>query len=108
MRGIVQDFRNRRLNIGLSEAEVALVKSLLKPLTAAGPIWGFGSRAREDHQPFSDLDLQIAGKPDRAISRKVREAFEESRLPIRVDLVLDAELSEAYRSAIEAEKKRFC
>ena len=74
-----------------------------------GRVWVFGSRARGDHQPFSDLDLllEFATKVDASIVRAWRDAATESRLPIRVELVLNEELAESYRAQVMQERVEF-
>jgi predicted nucleotidyltransferase len=52
-------------------------------------VYLFGSRARGDHQVASDVDLAIdphGTLPPSAISR-LRDALEESRVPLWVDVV---------------------
>ncbi len=49
----------------------------------------FGSRARADNVPLSDLDLLIEGDLGRSQNGPIAEELEESTLLIRVDLVLD-------------------
>lgn len=84
-------------------------KILLKPLTKAGcEVWIFGSRAREDHKPFSDLDVLILGNPEPRLISQIREQLEESLIPIRVDLVLDSELAESYRNSVKKDRIRAC
>jgi predicted nucleotidyltransferase len=67
-------------------------------------VWVFGSRARGDHQKFSDLDLLIEGNVDPKILSKVREDLDESSLPIKVDIVLNSELAESYRNSVEKDR----
>jgi predicted nucleotidyltransferase len=54
-------------------------------------IWAFGSRTTGNAKPFSDLDLAIAcmdKKPlPQTISLDLQEAFNESMLPWKVDIV---------------------
>ncbi len=48
----------------------------------------FGSRARGDHLPFSDIDIAVDSERD--ISRelvRLREIIEDSNLPYKVDIV---------------------
>jgi predicted nucleotidyltransferase len=94
---------------GLSDSDYRLISTLLSPLTEAGAkVWCFGSRARGDHHEFSDLDLMLESSND--LSREIgdlKEAFEESRLPIKVDLVQDRNFAEAYRSSYLEDRKLF-
>ncbi|MEB3205174.1 MAG: HI0074 family nucleotidyltransferase substrate-binding subunit [Candidatus Sericytochromatia bacterium] len=52
----------------------------------------FGSRARGNHRPGSDLDLlvEVAG-PAGPVHRRLADAFEDSRLPWPVDLLVGPE-----------------
>jgi predicted nucleotidyltransferase len=67
-------------------------------------VWVFGSRARGDHQRFSDLDLLVEGKVDPKILSKIREDLDNSSLPIKVDIVLDSALAESYRKSVEKDR----
>lgn len=63
----------------------------------------FGSRANGQARSVSDLDVAILG--DQPLSLQVmgdlREAFEESDLPFRVDLVDWAITSDEFRQIIQ-------
>ena len=71
------------------------------PNTAA---WVYGSRAKWASRPQSDLDLVVFATPEQA-SRvsDLREAFEESNLPFRVDLFVWDAVPERFRKRIEVE-----
>ena len=60
-------------------------------------IYLFGSRARGDHVPYSDIDIGFVSKDAKDISGRLtalREILEESHLPYKVDLVEIAEDSQ--------------
>jgi predicted nucleotidyltransferase len=70
-------------------------------------VFVFGSRARENHRPGSDIDLLIESEtpiPTVQLS-KLRDALEESSFPYKVDLALASELSESYRAQAQRDKK---
>ena len=71
------------------------------PNTAA---WVYGSRVKWTSRPQSDLDLVVFATPDqqRRVS-ELREAFEESNLPFRVDLFVWDDVPEQFHKQIEAE-----
>ena len=73
--------RTREVLVGILSAEPEVLRATV-----------FGSRARGDHQPGSDLDLlvEVAGPPG-AVHVRLAEAFEESRLPWVVDLLVGTE-----------------
>ncbi len=66
--------------------------------------WVYGSRVKWTSRPQSDLDLVVFATPeqDRRVS-DLREAFEESSLPFRVDLFVWDDVPEQFRKQIEAE-----
>ena len=69
------------------------------PNTAA---WVYGSRAKWTSRPQFDLDLVVFATPEQA-SRvsDLREAFEESNLPFRVDLFVWDAVPEKFRKRIK-------
>ncbi len=79
---------------------LALLKRHLPNTTA----WVYGSRVKWTARPQSDLDLVVFAKPDqeRRVS-ELREAFEESNLPFRVDLFVWDAVPEQFRKQIEAD-----
>ena len=79
---------------------VALLASHL-PNTRA---WVYGSRVKWTSSPKSDLDLVVFATPEQTgpVSN-LREAFEETNLPFRVDLFVWDEVPEQFRKTIEAE-----
>ncbi len=79
---------------------LALLEKYLPNTTA----WVYGSRVKWTSRPQSDLDLVVFSAPEQ--NRKVsdlREAFEESNLPFRVDLFVWDEVPEQFRKQIEAD-----
>ena len=71
------------------------------PGTAA---WVYGSRVKWTSRPQSDLDLVIFATPkQRRQVGDLREAFEESNLPFRVDLFVWDEVPASFRKQIETE-----
>jgi predicted nucleotidyltransferase len=91
------------LGIALSPEHRRIVLDLLaRHLPHGANVWVFGSRARGQPRRYSDLDLAIdAGRPltpDEAAM--LREAFEESDLPWRVDIVDWHSIDDRFRRAI--------
>jgi predicted nucleotidyltransferase len=65
--------------------------------------WAFGSRTGDRAKRFSDLDVALEaenGVPTEAMAR-LRDAFSESNLPIKVDVVEWNTLDPEFRAAIE-------
>ena len=67
-------------------------------------VWAFGSRIKGAARPVSDLDLvAFASGKQRSNIAELREAFDESDLPFRVDLHIWNELPESFHKNIEIE-----
>ena len=70
--------------------ELAIVRGILaRHLPPAVDVLVFGSRAGGKPKPWSDLDLALAGECPLplALMADLAEAFDESALPWKVDLV---------------------
>ena len=71
------------------------------PGTAA---WVYGSRTKWTARPQSDLDLVVfTTQEQRSQVGNLREAFEESNLPFRVDLFVWTDVPKSFRKQIEVE-----
>ena len=84
-----------------------LVRGILGSLLPAGTMaWVFGSRATGRARPYSDLDLAIdAGRPLTLEElARLSEAFRDSDLPYRVDLVDWRAIGDNFRKLIAAER----
>ncbi len=89
----------------LSPEHYKIVRDILHTLVPERDVRVFGSRARGDAKPHSDLDLVLLGSEllKGAIRAQLELAFEESDLPFRVDLVEWDAISPSFRKAIEDE-----
>lgn len=85
---------------------LALVRSILDAHVPNATVWVFGSRARGTAKPTSDLDLALVGseRVDSKILGNLRDAFEESALPMKVDVVDWGQTSPSFRKIIEEQK----
>jgi predicted nucleotidyltransferase len=64
----------------------------------------FGSRVKGGYKPLSDLDLVYENDlPDSEIAR-IMNAFEDSELPFKVDIVNTAHCSEEFKALIESDR----
>ena len=67
-------------------------------------VWACGSRVKWTSRPESDLDLVVFARPEQSAQvAELREAFEESDLPFRVDLFVWDEVPVGFRARIEAD-----
>ena len=90
--------------IDISAEQRKIVLALLGKYLPNTTAWVYGSRVKWTSRPQSDLDMAVLATPEQ--NRKVsdlREAFEESNLPFRVDLFVWNDVPEAFKKQIEAE-----
>lgn len=90
--------------IHLAPRHLKIVRTILKKHLPQYEIWVFGSRAHgRNLKPFSDLDLAILA--DKSLPAKsdaaLAEAFSESDLPFKVDLVDFSSVSPKMRRLIQ-------
>ncbi len=87
----------------LLDKELALVQQILAEIVPQCEVWAFGSRVNGNPKPFSDLDLVLIDR--QAISLDTRanlaEAFSESDLPWKVDLVDWHSISPEFQKIIQ-------
>lgn len=90
----------------LSHDEWQQVIAILQHFLPEYEIWAFGSRVNGNAKQFSDLDLAIMSEQPTplALIAEIAEAFSDSNLPWKVDLVDWATTSERFRQVIAAQK----
>ena len=89
--------------IDLNPNHLATVERILAEHVPECEARAFGSRATWTAKDYSDLDLAIvgAGPLDWRTLSRLKEAFEESDLPMRVDVLDWHDISESFRDVIE-------
>ncbi len=93
--------------IDLSPQYLKTVTSILAALVPAAEVRAFGSRVTWTAKSYSDLDIAIVGRRKLTLSElsKLSVAFEESDLPIRVDILdwhaISPEFQEVIRQKYE-------
>ena len=76
------------LGLQLAADHLVLVRSILQRHIPGYRVWAFGSRATGHLlKRFSDLDLAVEGELTWEQRANLSEAFEESLLPMKVDVV---------------------
>ena len=91
------------MNIDLAPKQIETVTCILARLVPNYEVVAFGSRVKGHARKYSDLDLAIKGKEPLEFSRyaQLRQAFEESALPINVDILDWHTIPERFRENIE-------
>ena len=98
------------MTFGLTQAQYQILEELLiKPLQRnKAEVYVFGSRARGTQHPFSDIDILYKEGNGNEVAEseigQIKEALEESKLPIKVDLVNDKYLAASYRPSVENDR----
>ncbi len=93
-------------NIAITSEQWEIVTTILEKHIPNKIIWIFGSRAKHQAKPYSDLDIAIIGEAPLPIDllAAMTEDFTESALPFKVDLLDWATVGVAFRGVIESHK----
>lgn len=93
--------------LALDAAQLRLVRQLINGVLPGATMAVFGSRATGRARPFSDLDLLLI--EPRALSwlqrADLRDAFEASSLPFKVDVVEVNSLAAGMAQRVRAEAR---
>jgi predicted nucleotidyltransferase len=89
--------------VDLIPHELEVVQTILSRFVPEAEIIVFGSRIHGTAKPWSDLDLAIRAESalDWKLLAEIRETFQESELPFRVDVLDWNDITESFRKAIE-------
>ena len=87
----------------MEPTEWKIVARILRKFAGGRTVWAYGSRATGKRvKRSSDLDLVMDGPPFIGLQAwKLEEAFDESRLPFKVEFQRLEDLSEEFRRRIE-------
>ena len=88
--------------IDLPSEHLSTVKHILQQVAPGVTVFAFGSRVNGRAKKYSDLDLGLEAQQslDWRQMARLREAFEESDLPIRVDVVDWAACSPTFKTNV--------
>ena len=98
---------SERLRIDVTPDHKRLVLEILRAnLPPSAKVWVFGSRANGRARRYSDLDLAIDAGRRLTFDEMARlsEAFSDSDLPYRVDLIDWHNIDDRWRQAIAIER----
>jgi len=95
--------------IDITPEERALVLRILNDIVPDREVQAFGSRVTGTAKPFSDLDLAVMGDKPLPLKMRVRleEAFAESELPWKVDVLDWAQTDTEFREKFCKELQLF-
>lgn len=91
-------------DLDMEPKHLAIVCQALAQHVPGFEVWAFGSRTKGCAKPHSDLDLAVITTAPMPLQQAalLAEAFSESDLPWRVDVVDWASTSQSFRQLIEA------
>ena len=91
--------------LDLRPEHLEAVRLILSRHVPGATVWAFGSRIRGTAKPHSDLDLAIRDLVSKDSDRLIllKDAFSESDLPMKVDIVDLDSISPEFRALIEAQ-----
>lgn len=86
----------------ITNEELAIVKRILQTHIPNLEVWAFGSRVKGNAKPYSDLDLAVITKEPLSLQTHADlvDAFSESDLPWKVDIVDWALVAEPFKQVI--------
>lgn len=89
--------------IDLAPEHLGMVRRLVAIHAPECEVRVFGSRVSGTAKPYSDIDLALIGPERMPLTRlfAIREAFQESTLPMRVDILDWNRISESFQRVIE-------
>ena len=89
--------------IDVSPPDLEIIKKILRKNVPKSEVRAFGSRVEGPAKDYSDLDIAIVGqeKLSDKIFYALKEDFEESDLPFRVDVLDWHRISEEFKKVIE-------
>ena len=91
-------------HLDVNADELKLLKQILEQCIPGIKVKAFGSRANNTAKPYSDLDLAVMTETPLTLYQgaMLTEAFEESNLPFKVDVVDWASISSNFKEIIRS------
>jgi hypothetical protein len=92
--------------LDITEEDLAIVLDILEQHVPERAVWAFGSRVTGRARPFSDLDLVLVDNTPLSFAQMADlvEAFDQSDLPFKVDIVDWARTDETFKEIIRKTK----
>lgn len=89
--------------VNLLPDHFGVVRNILRRYVPDREVLAFGSRTTRTADDYSDLDIAIMGEDPLPlpVASALSEAFEDSDLPFRVDIVVWARTDDSFRAIIQ-------
>ncbi|MCE1248171.1 MAG: nucleotidyltransferase domain-containing protein [Firmicutes bacterium] len=90
--------------INLTQEEKKQITEIITSIVPLHEVWVFGSRTGEDIRSYSDIDIVIRGSEvlPLLVSGELKNAFQESDLPFRVDVLDWNTITDEFREIISS------
>lgn len=86
---------------GLTAEQLETILALLEKHLPKTTAWIYGSRTKGTARPWSDLDMVVFTTPEKQMAvSDLRDAFDESDLPFRVDLFSWNDIPASFKTNI--------
>lgn len=98
------------MKFGMTKAQFEILDThVIQPLKDQGAtVYIFGSRTRDLHHPYSDVDILFSVSENKALPTgfiaTITENITESKFPFSVDIVNENELAQSYRNSVLSER----
>ncbi|MCK5565083.1 MAG: nucleotidyltransferase domain-containing protein [Planctomycetes bacterium] len=88
--------------IKISKEQLKIVNEILDDYLPAREVMAFGSRTMDNPKPYSDLDIAVMGESpvDFKTLALLKDAFSESDLPMRVDILQWCKINPEFKKII--------
>lgn len=91
--------KNQTIELDVNPRHLSMVKEILGKLIPMKTVWVYGSRIKGTAKKSSDLDLVVFGVNSSQFF-ELKEAFDESDIPFRVDLMDWNKIPESFQKNI--------
>ena len=90
--------------ISVSSNEFDIIINILNTYIKKGKVYAFGSRYKNNNRKFSDFDIaiDIGEKLSFEFLTSLKDAFEESDLPYRVDIIDYNNISDKFKKIVDS------
>ncbi|MCK5295405.1 MAG: nucleotidyltransferase domain-containing protein [Alphaproteobacteria bacterium] len=100
------------VKIDISSEHLSIVNKILQELLPKGvKVWVFGSRAKKTARTYSDLDIALEREDEKPVALdilvRLENAFEESLLPYKVDVIDLNNITSEFKKIVERDKTAF-
>ncbi len=91
---------NTKFELDVEPKHLSIVKKIFEEVIPFQTVWAYGSRTIDSAKKYSDLDIVVFGIDLKTLS-DLEEAFEESDLPYRVDIMKWEEIPDSFKENIQ-------